>query len=172
MDNQMSDKLMPVWFTEMWISIDQTNAVMNDLQTYYNASPNNTGAFTCEIYAAKKNSFWMSPSHDADVIRIDIFWFGRNSGNPVAFYEGFWNLLAKYNFRPHWGKYLPQPADPDQPSNQGGTGRTMQQWKDYVKSQYPKWDQWMQLRQQCDPNQVFVNDYWRQFLDGIPGLNR
>lgn len=155
MDNQMSDKLMPVWFTELWIDIAETQNVMTTLLDFYNASTENTGAFSCEIYAAKNNEFWLSPSYNKDVIRIDVFWFANNSGSPVPFYEKFWALLSKYNFRPHWGKYLPAAN-----SEQGIA---------YLKSNYPKWNKWMQLRQLMDPHQVFVNDYWREHL-GIPSL--
>ncbi|MEO6548782.1 MAG: D-arabinono-1,4-lactone oxidase [Ferruginibacter sp.] len=155
MDNQMSDKLMPVWFTELWIDINKTQEVMSGLQNFYNESTNNTGAFSCEIYAAKSNLFWLSPSYKQDVIRIDIFWFANNTGDPTEFYQRFWTFLAQYNYRPHWAKYLPDGA-----SEQGVA---------YLKSNYPMWDNWMALRQQYDPNQVFVNDYWRQHL-GIPTL--
>jgi D-arabinono-1,4-lactone oxidase len=153
MDNQMSDKLMPVWFTELWISIDQSKDVMNALLKFYDEGPDNTMAFSTEIYAAKKSPFWLSPSYDQDVIRIDVFWFANTNGNPADYYRKFWSLLAPFKFRPHWGKYLPDGA-----SAQG---------VDYLKSLYPKWDQWMALRQELDPHQVFVNDYWRSHL-GIP----
>lgn len=153
MDNQMSDRLFPVWFTELWIPLDKTQAVMNELLAFYNASTQNTLAFCCEIYAGKHSQFWLSPAYQTDVIRIDVFWFANNQGNPTDYYQKFWDLLAKYNFRPHWGKYLPA-GD----SAQGAP---------YLKSLYPKWDAWMRLRDQMDPNQIFVNDYWRAHL-GIP----
>src|SRR5204863_7613064 len=110
MDNQMSDKLMPVWFTELWIDISQSQKVMTDLLNFYNASTENTGAFSCEIYPAKSNAFWLSPSYLQDVIRIDVFWFANNTGDPTTFYQKFWDLLEPYQFRPHWGKYLPDPG--------------------------------------------------------------
>lgn len=155
MDNQMSDKLMPVWFTELWIDISHSQQVMKDLLDFYNKSTDNTGAFSCEIYPAKSNNFWLSPSYKTDVIRIDVFWFGNNTGDPVKFYQGFWSLLQQHNFRPHWGKYLP-----DSKGNQG---------VGYLQANYPKWKNWMDLRTQLDPKQVFVNDYWRDHL-GIDAL--
>ena len=155
MDNQMSDRLMPVWFTELWIPIDQAQSVMSDLQNFYNEGPKNTGAFSCEIYASKSNSFWMSPSYNTNVIRIDVFWFANDNGNPVDFYQPFWDRLQKYNFRPHWGKYLP-----DGNSAQGVS---------YLQSLYPKWNDWMNLRNEMDPGQVFVNDYWRSHFN-IPAV--
>lgn len=149
MDNQMGDKTMPVWFTELWIPISQSQAVMNDMKSFYESEKcnENTGIFCVEIYAAKKSSFWMSPAYGTDVIRIDIFWFGNSNGNPADYYQKFWNLLRKYNFRPHWGKYMPDGKDPN--------------WKGYLQSVYPNtWTNWMNLRAQNDPGKIFVNDYW------------
>jgi hypothetical protein len=56
-------------------------------------------------------------------------------------------MEAVYRF--HWGKYL---AD-DSAS--------------YLKRLYPKWDDFMRLRAELDPDQVFVSAYWRKHL-GIP----
>ncbi len=153
MDNQMSDTLFPVWFTELWIDIKQSQNVMNELNAFFSAGFENTGNFSIEIYAAKESNFWLCPAYKRDVIRIDVFWFGRNNGDPRGFYRKFWDLLAKYNYRPHWGKYLPA-EDGDQGVN-------------YLKANYPKWDDWMALREKMDPYQIFVNDYWRGHL-GIP----
>jgi D-arabinono-1,4-lactone oxidase len=156
MDNQMSDKLMPVWFTELWIPIGQSQAVMTDLRDFFNESPQHTSWFSYEIYAAKQSDFWLSPAYQTDVIRIDVFWFANMPGSPAdTFYPMFWNLLAKYNYRPHWGKYLP-----DGSSAQGAA---------YLQARYPKWQHWMDLRAQYDPHQVFLSDYWRSHL-GIPQL--
>jgi D-arabinono-1,4-lactone oxidase len=153
MDNQMSDKLFPVWFTELWIPLDKSQAVMNDLQTFYQ-DDENSGTFSCEIYASGNSKFWLSPSYGTDVIRIDIFWFGHNPGKPSDYYQRFWTELAKYNFRPHWGKYLPP--------SQGHQGVT------YLKAQYQDtWQKWQNLRQEMDPHNLFLTDYWADHL----GLN-
>jgi hypothetical protein len=154
MDNQMSDRLMPVWFTELWIPIEKTQEVMTALLNFYSEGPTNTGAFSCEIYATKSSPFWMSPAYQTNVIRIDVFWFANNNGNPVDFYKPFWALLQQFNYRPHWAKYLPA-GD----SAQGVT---------YLQSVYPKWNNWMALREQMDPGQVFVSDYWRGHLGIAP----
>jgi len=152
MDNQMSDKIMPVWFTELWIPIEQSENVMNELKTFYAGEKciERTGIFCVEIYAAKQSPFWMSPAYETDVIRIDIFWFANAKGDPAAYYQQFWDLLQKYKFRPHWGKYLP-----DGKSAQG---------VGYLRSLYPKWNAWMKLRDTLDPNKVFVSDYWENHL--------
>jgi len=153
MDNKVDDKLMPVDFTEIWIPIEKSKDVMTALRDFYRQNGfKATGSFSCEVYSAKKSVFWMSPSYDRDVIRIDIFWFGYNSGSPSEnYYPQFWNLLMKntdFSCRFHWGKYMPVAPE-------------------YLKKQYPKWDEFMLLRNKMDPDQIFVTDYWRKHL-GIP----
>ncbi len=148
MDNQMNDKLFPVKFTELWIPIERAQEVLSTLKDFYvKGGPKATRAFTTEIYAAKQSKFWISPSYGYDVIRIDVFWFGTDHAVIGDYYEQFWSLLAQFDFRPHWGKYLPPPD--------GAQGIT------YIKSKYPKWKKWEDLRASVDPEGVFLNDYWK-----------
>lgn len=151
MDNQMSDKLFPVWFTELWIPIEQTQAVMNFLKTFYE-DPENAGIFSVELYAAKASQFWLSPAYKTDVFRIDVFWFAKDDGNPADYYDRFWRALpaAGFDFRPHWGKYLPDPNGP--------------QGIAYLRDQYPRWADFMALRQQMDPHNLFLTPYWKHQL--------
>jgi hypothetical protein len=93
----------------------------------------------------------MSPAYRQDVVRIDVFWFARNAAPPdQAFFPQFWRLLAKHDFRPHWGKYLPPP------DSSTGVG--------YLRKNYPRWDDFMRRRAAHDPGQIFVTDYWRRHL--------
>ena len=162
MDNQMNDRMFPVKFTELWIDIKKTTEVMKALHQFYTEGPQNTGAFSCEIYAAKDSLCWMSPAYKTKVVRVDVFWFGNDLGEPIDFYQKFWDLLAPFDFRPHWGKYLPKGKYTGSTS-----GDDFDTWIDYLKHQYPKWDEWMTFRNHVDPHQVFVNEYWREHL-GIP----
>jgi len=163
MDNNISDKLFPVEFTELWIPFDETGGTdkvaqvlqaLNKLfSTFYQDSqlPIAAGAFCTELYAAKKSNFWMSPAYNTNVFRVDVFWFGNNIGSPAdSYYPLYWNALQGFDFRCHWGKYLPA-AD-------GAQGAA------YLQKQYPKWNEFMQLREKFDPLQVFVSDYWREHL--------
>ena len=156
MDNRVSDLLMPVWFTELWFPIDNGPTVLSQLRAYFAQYPDRVGTFSYEIYPAKASEFWLSPAYGTDVFRIDMFWFGDNPGSPAnVFYPEFWNLLEPLSFRPHWGKFLP--------ASTSGEGTT------YLTRRYPNFDKWMALRNQTDPHQVFVSDYWRNHL-GIERL--
>ncbi|MGZ3839713.1 MAG: D-arabinono-1,4-lactone oxidase [Flavisolibacter sp.] len=149
MDNQMSDKLMETWFTELWIPLEKAEAVMNSMKTFY-ADPLNAGTFCCEIYAAKKSSFWMNPAYGTDVIRLDVFWFAKNEEDPVAYFQRFWKYFAPFEYRCHWGKYLP-PA--------GG-----EQGAAYLQERYPRFQQFSALRREMDPHDIFLNPYWKEHL--------
>jgi hypothetical protein len=158
MDNDVSDFLMPTEFTELWIPIEKTQEVMNDLRDFYEKGGfKATGFYSCEIYAAKANNLWLSPAYKQDVIRVDVFWFHdlfRSEDELKAFYQQYWELLRKYDFRPHWAKYMPE--------GDMGAG--------YLAQRYPMWKQFLELRAKMDPKQLFVTDYWRNALS-IPQAN-
>ena len=69
-----------------------------------------------------------------------------NRGNPdEVYFPALWEKLNKYDYRLHWGKSLSGEVD-------------------FLKPLYPRWDDWMQLRAELDPDQIFVTDYWRRHL--------
>jgi len=157
MDNRISDILIPVWFTELWFPIDQGPVVLSTLRKFFANNDSRVGSFSYEIYPAKASEFWLSAAYHTDVFRIDMFWFGDNIGSPLTdFYPELWDELYKNNlyFRPHWGKFLPA-GD----SREGAS---------YLQARYPNFDKWKALREQMDPLQVFVSDYWRSHLDIKP----
>lgn len=156
MDNQMDDQLWPTEFTELWIPVDQVTSVMQALRDFYRANGDavqayqHTGAFSCELYAAKASPFWMSPSYGADMFRVDVFWFGLNAGSPSdQFYPMFWELLERFKFRPHWAKVLPSASD---------------RWRAYYRQNVPMLERFLELRKAMDPRQIFVSEYWRDHL--------
>jgi hypothetical protein len=159
MDDHSSDHLMATSFTELWIPIEHAQEVMIAMRDHYRDNGlSAAGTYACEIYAAKKSPFFLSPSYGTDVVRMDIFWFDGNRESPAKhFYPQFWSVLERFGFRPHWGKTLP-PAD----SHTGAA---------YLREQYPRFDDFLEVREQLDPEQMFVTDYWRNHL-GIarPGV--
>jgi hypothetical protein len=157
MDNQMDDQLWPTDFTELWIDVDKTAEVMSAMRDWYagggdpEVAYDRTGAFSCELYAATKSRFWMSPSYGCDVFRVDVFWFGHNADDPRSdFYPQFWRLLRPFGFRPHWGKFLPDPASGD--------------WPAYYRAQLPRMADFLALRTKLDPKDVFLTNYWKDNL--------
>jgi FAD binding domain len=165
MDNGVDDALLPTAFTEPWVPITRTRQVMELLRGYFTGPKDKhvayrrTGTYAWELYSATPNAFWLSPAYsDGDdewrdgVFRVDPYWFADNAGSPAElFYPGFWALLRENGipFRLHWGKFQPI------------YGRGDREWVDYFRSQYPRWDDFLALRSERDPNNTFLTDYWR-----------
>ncbi|MGH7534858.1 MAG: D-arabinono-1,4-lactone oxidase, partial [Gemmatimonadales bacterium] len=151
MDNEASDRLLPTQFTEMWIPVARAAEVMAKLRDHFRAGGlAATGTYACEVYATRPSRFWLSPAYQRDVIKVDMFWYGHNKGDPSrTFYPQFWQLLRECDYRLHWGKYLPDDS------------------ASYLRPRFPRWDDFMRVRAELDPEQVFVSGYWRKHL-GIP----
>jgi hypothetical protein len=158
MDNGANDVLMGTEFTEIWIPLADTQRAMVLLDKMFKEGKfKATGYYSTELYAGKQSSYWLSPSYNRDVFRIDFFWFSTNEGNPAAkdgFFSQFWNALRNENipFRLHWAKFLPE--------------YDFEDWAAYFKSQYPRWDDFMRLREKRDPKNIFLTNYWSRHLFG------
>lgn len=160
MDNSVDDELLPTEFTELFIDLDKSAEVMQALREFYagDVGLERAGLYACEIYAAKQSRFWLSPSYGGDKIRVDIFWFRTDHGNPdVDFYPQYWELLKRFDYRYHWGKYT-APGESE-------LGHA------YIRKQYPMLDRFLEIRRKMDPDQLFVTDYWRTRL-GIESVSK
>lgn len=161
MDNEAHvDSIIRVDFTEIWIPIDQCQTVMDRLQKLFAENQKAAGNFAVEIYGAKKSPFWLSMSFNQDMVRVDPYWWAYNKGDLRTFFSYFWDILIDIpGTRLHWGKYLPLPGQ-----KCGNTTFNA----DHLKLVYPKMNEWLQLREEYDPDQVFVSEYWRGILDIKP----
>jgi hypothetical protein len=165
MDNSANDELLTTEFTEAWIPLDRTEEVMRLLNRYFREPKDGhealrrTGTYAWELYSAMPTPAWMSAAHSSGndeyedgVFRVDPYWFADNADDPTTtFYARFWKLLRDNDipFRLHWGKFHP-PVEP--------YDRT---WVDFFRAQYPRWDDFLRLRAERDPNNIFLTDYWK-----------
>lgn len=166
MDNQASDVLMPTEFTEAWVPLSHTQQAMQLLRDYFAAAGEDdaealrrTGTYAWELYAVMPERFWLNAAHsDGEdewrdgALRIDPYWFAENAADPTeTLFAGLWSLLrdAGIPFRLHWGKFQPPVAAGDRA------------WVDFFRAQYPRWDDFLRLRAERDPNNIFLSDYWR-----------
>lgn len=150
------DTLIKTDFTEVWIPIIHSEKVINILEQMFTDSKA-AGAFAVEIYSAKSSPYWLSPAYNTDVIRIDPYWWAHGFGSIRRFFSYYWeHLLDIEGARLHWGKYLPEVGQK--------CGSTIFN-ASYLRLVYPKMNDWMTLRDQLDPMQIFTTSYWRRILD-------
>lgn len=151
MDNDMSESALPTEFTELWLPLDRCGEILRAMRAHYDSEGlSATGTFICELYAAPSFDAWMHPGFGRESVRVDLFWFARNFGDPVReFFPQFWRLLKPFDYRLHWGKYLP-------------TDATL--GHEHLRRSLPRWKDFMSLRRELDPSGVFLSSYWRDRL--------
>jgi D-arabinono-1,4-lactone oxidase len=151
LDNQMSESSLPTEFTEIWLPLERAGEILRALRAHYERGGYDaTGAFLCEIYAARATRAWMHPGFRRDSLRLDFFWFRRNQGDPTrGWFVQFWELLRSFGYRLHWGKCLP--ADPELGAR-------------HLRRHTSRWDDFLAARADLDPDGVFLTRYWRAAL--------
>jgi FAD/FMN-containing dehydrogenase len=165
MDDQASDVLLATEFTELWTPLDRAGEVMRLLRDHFDAPADphesyaRTGLYAYELYASPPLSGWLHPAYSdgADewrdgAFRLDVYWFAATSTDPHEhFFPQFWWLLRERGipFRLHWGKHQPRVAAGD---------RT---WVDHLARMFPRWEEFLALRAELDPDGVFLTRYWR-----------
>ncbi|CAB4475764.1 FAD-binding domain-containing protein [Rhizophagus irregularis] len=154
------DGLLKTTFTEIWVPLDKIDVTMQKLEKLFDKHPSYAGNFAIELYGAKKSPYWMSPSFGRDVFRVDPYWWTYNVGDPREYFENYWNLLLPIDgARLHWGKHMPEP------------GKKYGKYTfgiDFLHSRYPKLTKWLEIRNEMDPDQIFVTDYWRKLFNIKP----
>ncbi len=163
MDNEADEILMGTEFTEIFIPIKYTEKAMQLLNDIYEKKGYEaTGFYATELYAGYPRKSWIHPGNEEGeysegTFRIDIFWYVNNDGNPSSkggYFQQFWDLFKNNNipFRLHWGKFIP---DYDH-----------KEWVEYYKANYPRWNDFLKLREQRDPKNIFLTRYWKRQLYG------
>lgn len=169
MDNSADDIIVPVMWTEIWVPLSKATQVTMALRGYFKklskSTFDHTGNNAWELYASKKSDAWLSMSYSESgddwkdgAFRVDPYWFVHNSDQYRDMYHPIWLLLKnmKIPFRLHWGKSFPTKDDTDITA------------EDLVANQYPWLADFRKLREERDPNGIFLNDYWCHWL----GINK
>jgi len=148
-------------FTELWIPIAECDRVMKLLTDMFAENEEAAGSFAIEIYCAKQSPFWLSMACGGDVVRVDVYWHHANCGDPRDFFGYYWDvLLGVPGARLHWGKYLPITG-----TKYGRVDEEVTFDVEFLKKSYPMLEEWMKLRREFDPDQLFLSDYWRGIFE-------
>ncbi|WP_265445666.1 D-arabinono-1,4-lactone oxidase [Flexivirga meconopsidis] len=100
-------------------------------------------AFPVEVRFAAADDLWLSTAHGRESGYIAIHQYaGRDHSR---YFEAFWSMLAGLDARPHWGKMHDLGAAE-------------------LRSRYPKFDDFVALRDRLDPGRVFTNGYLDRVL--------
>jgi len=97
--------------------------------------------FPIECRFVKQDDIWLSPAYKRDSAYIAIHVYHETPHNP--YFEEIEALFMEYEGRPHWGKMHTRTAD-------------------YFREVYPRWNDFMILRAEWDPEGVFLNTHLQE----------
>jgi len=99
--------------------------------------------FPIECRYIKQDDAWLSPFYKRDSISIAVHRYFEEDHS--ALFNAIEPILQKYNGRPHWGKLNTFSAK-------------------QCREAYPHWQDFIDIRQQVDPQNRFLNSYLKQLF--------
>jgi FAD-linked oxidoreductase len=96
-----------------------------------------------EVRTAPADDLWLSTAHGRDTAYLAFHMY--QGTNPAEYFENAEAIMVNYDGRPHWGKLHTRD-------------------RAYVASAYPRFDDFVAVRDKADPDRVFANDYTRRMF--------
>jgi L-gulonolactone oxidase len=93
------------------------------------------------IRCSARSEHWLSPAYKQDVCWLEFWQYPSTDG----LFDRVHDVLEPFDYRFHWGKETR--AD-----------------RAYIRRQYERWDDFVELRERWDPNGIFLNQYLASFF--------
>ncbi len=139
---------LPHQYCELWIPIECASDAMTALfEMYQRHGLDVMPTLPIEFYCSPASRFWMSPGYGRASFRINLIRYGWDPRNADEMYGPAYAALAESDPRAHWGKHQPAPPR-DRDARQA----------------------FATLREEVDPDGVFLTAYWSRLLTTAPSL--
>ena len=147
-DEGLTLERLPHLYSEIFVPFERTQDVIEALRRYFQEKGvHSIPALPVEFYCSPAKSFWLSPAYHRESLRVNLIHYAKDPKPPEEMYRGLWERLEPFDARAHWGKYHLE-AD---------AGRA-------ITRNYPRWNDFMELREQLDPNGIFLTPYWERLM--------
>jgi FAD/FMN-containing dehydrogenase len=100
-------------------------------------------SFPIEVRSAAADENWLSPAYGRETGYIAVHRFHRE--NPIEYFTAVEQIMREHDGRPHWGKLHGRSAGDLRPA-------------------YPRFDDFVAVRDRLDPERRFGNAYLRTVL--------
>ena len=101
--------------------------------------------FPIEVRYVKADDIWLSPFYQQDSLSISVHQYAKQDYGRI--FNQIEPIFWQYGARPHWGKLHSLKACD-------------------LENLYPKWQDFLNLRAELDPDKKFLNPYLQQMLLG------
>jgi L-gulonolactone oxidase len=133
---------------EVAVPYDQAPAALGVLRQHFLATQE-FPLMPIHVRCTTRSDFWLSPAHGQDVCFLEFWQY------PAAedYFTRIHELLAPFRYRFHWGKATR--AD-----------------RSYIERLYERWHDFARLREEWDPDGIFLNQYLEGFFGPRTGPPR
>lgn len=115
---------------------------IGEMQRWY-AKADESISFPVEVRFTAADDIWLSTGHERDNVYIAVHQFHRT--DPTRYFAAMQDIFTAHEGRPHWGKMHTLGAD-------------------YFRTVYPRFDDFVAVRDRLDPERKFTNAYLQQVL--------
>ncbi len=113
-----------------------------EMQRWYSRSDENI-SFPVEVRFTAADDIWLSTGHERDNVYLAVHQYHRT--DPTRYFAAMQDIFTAHEGRPHWGKMHTLDAE-------------------YFRTVYPRFDDFVAVRDRLDPERTFSNAYLRQVL--------
>lgn len=99
--------------------------------------------FPIEIRFVKADELWLSPAYQRDSVYLAVHTYISENYRP--YFDCMEEIFQRHGGRPHWGKW-----------------HTMK--KDKLKEVYPRFEEFLSVRKEFDPDGMFLNDHLKEIF--------
>lgn len=123
--------------TEYGVPAEDAADVVRDVREQI--SRNETAVlFPIEVRYTRGDDILLSTAHGRDSAFLSVHTYHRNPHQPL--FDACQSIFREYDGRPHWGKMHPEDGE-------------------RLRSCYPEWDVFDEVRRSFDPDRLFLNDH-------------
>lgn len=128
--------------SEMSLPLEAAEPVLRELQTWVERT-NEPVAFPVEVRWSAADDRWLSTAYGRASCYIAVHQYHRQAHS--GYFPHFWQVAREHGARAHWGKMHDFDAA-------------------YLRTVYPRFDDFLALRERFDPHRVFANPHLEQVL--------
>ncbi|MBC7631095.1 D-arabinono-1,4-lactone oxidase [Aeromicrobium sp.] len=128
--------------SEFAIPRDALPSVLGELQAWFGAGHENI-SFPIEVRFAAADDVWMSTGHERDNCYVAVHQYHRT--DHTSYFAAAQDIFTAHDGRPHWGKLHTLDST-------------------YLRKHYSRFDEFVAVRDQLDPERRFSNPYLDRVL--------
>jgi FAD-linked oxidoreductase len=128
--------------SEYAVPREQVVEVVDQLRAWIDRSGERI-PFPIEVRVAAADDIWLSTAYGRDTAYVAIHQYHRLAHD--KYFDAFEQIVSAFGGRPHWGKLHTLGAE-------------------QLRERYPRFDDFLAVRDRLDPGRTFTNPYTRQVL--------